>query len=90
MSDQRPKRDTMSLEETTISNIWEIAKLMLRGLPKREKALGVTLPLSVSLLTGRTSFQLTTTFMAVRVASFRGDGIKAAASHRPRRLPHFC
>ena len=24
MSDQRPKRDCMSLEEATISNMWEI------------------------------------------------------------------
>lgn len=28
MSDQRPKRDTMSLEEATISNMWEIAALV--------------------------------------------------------------
>jgi hypothetical protein len=25
MSDQRPKRDTVSLEEAIISNMWEIA-----------------------------------------------------------------
>lgn len=25
MSDQRPKRETMSLEEATISNMWEMA-----------------------------------------------------------------
>ncbi|MGQ0694674.1 MAG: hypothetical protein ACT4OL_03750 [Nitrospiraceae bacterium] len=28
MSDQRPKRDTMSLEKATISNMWEIAALV--------------------------------------------------------------
>lgn len=28
MSDQRPKRDTMSLEEATISNMWEIAAIV--------------------------------------------------------------
>jgi hypothetical protein len=28
MSDDRPKRDTMSLEEATISNMWEIAALV--------------------------------------------------------------
>ena len=25
MSDDRPKRDTMSMEEATVSNMWEIA-----------------------------------------------------------------
>ena len=25
MSDQRPKRETMTLEETTASNMWEMA-----------------------------------------------------------------
>jgi hypothetical protein len=28
MSDDRPKRDTMSIEESTISNMWEIAAIM--------------------------------------------------------------
>ena len=28
MSDQRPKRDAMSLEEATISNMWEIAAIV--------------------------------------------------------------
>lgn len=28
MSDERPKRQTMSLEEATISNMWEIAALV--------------------------------------------------------------
>jgi len=28
MSDQRPKRDSMSLEEATISNMWEIAAIV--------------------------------------------------------------
>jgi hypothetical protein len=28
MSDDRPKRDTMSLEEVTISNMWEIAAIV--------------------------------------------------------------
>ena len=28
MSDDRPKRDTMSLEEATISNMWEIAAIV--------------------------------------------------------------
>lgn len=28
MSDQRPKRDTMSLDEATISNMWEIAAIV--------------------------------------------------------------
>jgi len=28
MSEQRPKRDTMSLEEATISNMWEIAAIV--------------------------------------------------------------
>jgi hypothetical protein len=28
MNDQRPKRDTMSLEEATISNMWEVAPLV--------------------------------------------------------------
>jgi hypothetical protein len=28
MSDQRPKRDTMSIEEATISNMWEIAAIV--------------------------------------------------------------
>ena len=28
MSDDRPKRETMSLEEATISNMWEIAALV--------------------------------------------------------------
>jgi hypothetical protein len=28
MSDDRPKRDTMSLEEATISNMWEIASIV--------------------------------------------------------------
>ena len=27
MSDDRPKRDTMSIEEATISNMWEIAAI---------------------------------------------------------------
>ena len=27
MSDDRPKRDTMSIEETTISNMWEMAAI---------------------------------------------------------------
>ena len=26
MSDDRPKRDTMSIEEATVSNMWEIAR----------------------------------------------------------------
>ena len=26
MSDDRPKRDTMSIEEATVSNMWEIAE----------------------------------------------------------------
>ena len=30
MSDDRPKRDTMSLEEATISNMWEIAACSYR------------------------------------------------------------
>ena len=30
MSDQRPTRDTMSLEEATISNMWEIATIYAR------------------------------------------------------------
>jgi hypothetical protein len=29
MSDQRSKRDTMSIEEATISNMWEIATALL-------------------------------------------------------------
>jgi len=28
MSDDRPKRDSMSIEEATISNMWEIAAIM--------------------------------------------------------------
>jgi hypothetical protein len=28
MSDPRPKRDTMSIEEATISNMWEIAAIV--------------------------------------------------------------
>ena len=28
MSDQRPKRDSMSLEEATVSNMWEIAAIV--------------------------------------------------------------
>ena len=28
MNDDRPTRDTMSLEEATISNIWEIAAIV--------------------------------------------------------------
>ncbi len=28
MSEQRPKRDTMSIEETTVSNMWEIAAIV--------------------------------------------------------------
>ena len=28
MNDQRPKRDSMSIEEATISNMWEIAALV--------------------------------------------------------------
>ena len=28
MSDDRPTRDTMSLEEATISNMWEIAAMV--------------------------------------------------------------
>ena len=28
MSDDRPKRDTMSMEEATISNMWEIAAIV--------------------------------------------------------------
>ncbi len=28
MSDQHPKRDSMSIEEATISNIWEIAAIV--------------------------------------------------------------
>jgi hypothetical protein len=28
MSEQRPKRDSMSLEEATVSNMWEIAGLL--------------------------------------------------------------
>ncbi len=28
MTDQRPKRDSMSIEEATISNMWEIAAIV--------------------------------------------------------------
>ena len=28
MSDDRPKRETMSIEEATVSNMWEIAALV--------------------------------------------------------------
>ena len=28
MSDDRPKRDTMSLEEATVSNMWETAAIV--------------------------------------------------------------
>ena len=28
MTDQRPKRETMSIEEATISNMWEIAAIV--------------------------------------------------------------
>ena len=28
MSDQRPKRDTMSIEEATVSNMWELAAIV--------------------------------------------------------------
>lgn len=28
MSDNRPKRDSMSIEEATISNMWEIAAIV--------------------------------------------------------------
>ena len=28
MSDQRPKRETMSIEEATVSNMWEIAAIV--------------------------------------------------------------
>jgi len=28
MNDQRPKRDSMSIEESTISNTWEIAAIV--------------------------------------------------------------
>jgi hypothetical protein len=28
MSDQHPKRETMSLEEATLSNMWEIAAIL--------------------------------------------------------------
>ena len=27
MSDQRPKRDSMSIEEATVSNMWEIGAI---------------------------------------------------------------
>ena len=30
MSDDRPKRDSMSLEEATVSNMWEIAAIYAR------------------------------------------------------------
>lgn len=41
MSDQRPKRDSMSIEEATVSNMWEIAAIVevleRKGLlPKRK------------------------------------------------------
>ena len=40
MSDDRPKRDTMSLEEATVSNMWEIAAIVdvleRKGLCKKE------------------------------------------------------
>jgi hypothetical protein len=28
VSDQRPKRETMSIEEATVSNMWEIAAIV--------------------------------------------------------------
>ena len=28
MSDDRPKRETMSIEEATVSNMWEIAAIV--------------------------------------------------------------
>lgn len=28
MNDQRPKRDSMSIEEATVSNMWEIAAIV--------------------------------------------------------------
>jgi hypothetical protein len=28
MGEERPKRDTMSLEEATVSNMWEIAAIV--------------------------------------------------------------
>jgi hypothetical protein len=31
MSDQRPKRDTMSIEEATVSNMWEIVTTLSGG-----------------------------------------------------------
>ena len=40
MSDDRPKRDTMSIEEATVSNMWEIAAIVevleRKGLCKKE------------------------------------------------------
>ena len=40
MSDDRPKRETMSIEEATISNMWEIAAIVevleRKGLCKKE------------------------------------------------------
>jgi hypothetical protein len=37
MNNDRPKRDSMSIEEATVSNMWEIVtavKLSLAGLPR--------------------------------------------------------
>ena len=38
MNNQRPKRDTMSLEEATVSNMWEIIAIV--GVLERERMLG--------------------------------------------------
>lgn len=45
MNNERPKRDSMSLEEATISNMWEIAAIVevleRKGLCTKDESLGV-------------------------------------------------
>ena len=38
MIDQRPKRDAMSTKEATVSNMWEIAAIVLVQEGKRQEA----------------------------------------------------
>jgi hypothetical protein len=54
MSDPRPTRETMSIEEATVSNMWEIAARKTRGVSMRRLAFVVCL-LSLSSLVGAES-----------------------------------
>jgi hypothetical protein len=51
MSDDRPKRDSMSLEEATISNMWEMAAIaeLSQGYPLRSTSFGCFTPRPVPL-----------------------------------------